>query len=101
MRLASNGIVSYEAGLQDIPSVCIYVVYYSLRITLPTVGMEKLLRIPWQVFEFPMFVQMINVNHHLFGFLRHIDSKEQESPVKTILFMKSKGGFGFLNSLKV
>ena len=36
--------------------------------------------------EFPMFVQMINVNHHLFlSSLSLIDSKEQESPVKTIL----------------
>lgn len=44
------------------------------------------------VFVFPMFVQMINVKpSSIFKPFETIDSRKQESPVRTILFYKKEG----------
>ena len=61
VRRAPRGPVSLEAGEQHVPSVCVCGAYCSLRTTLPTVGMGKLLRKSMAtISKFPMFVQMIH-----------------------------------------
>lgn len=88
MILFSDGTVSQEVRCHDVSSIFVYGIHHSLRTTYQLQGWESYTGNSMRIVSvFPMFVQMINVKQSsIFKPVETIDSKGQESPVRTILF---------------